>query len=111
MYSSVSKLDRDIACSFLNAPTNRVSYLPLQMRYEQNHMMMTPSESIITKETLFNDVFSQSHPNTRLDFPKHGNIIPMYYDVIIDTVTDYDSKCICFNMPISYIDYMQFFIL
>jgi len=57
MESSLSKLDRDIARSFLNLP----SYIPIQMRQKD-------------------DLIPQSHPN------------PLYYDVIIDTVTDYDSK-------------------
>jgi hypothetical protein len=92
MYSSVSKLDRDIARSFLNAPTNAISYRPIAMRNEQNHSMMIPSQSIDYKENLFDDLVPQPHPNTQLGYPTNTHIIPMYYDVIIDTVTDYDSK-------------------
>ncbi|CAF3609813.1 unnamed protein product [Rotaria sordida] len=90
MYSSIYKLDRDIARSFLNAPSNAISYVPMTMRNEQNHMMMIPSQTIIDKETIFDDVLSQPHTNTQLSCPTNTNIIPMYYDVIIDTVTDYD---------------------
>lgn len=72
MYKSISKLDRDVACAFLNAST-----IPMQ------------NEPIVV-----NDSLSQSHPYAQLDYPKNGDIIPMYYDVIIETVTDYDSKFI-----------------
>ncbi|CAF0770269.1 unnamed protein product [Rotaria sp. Silwood1] len=90
MYSSISKLDRDVARSFLNAPSNVISYVPMKTRNEQNHMMMIPSQTMINKETRIDDVLSQPHPNVQLGFPTNTNIIPMYYDVIIDTVTDYD---------------------
>ncbi|CAF1378342.1 unnamed protein product [Rotaria sordida] len=76
MYSSVSKLDRDIARSFLNSP----SYLPIPMR----------NQSTGKQENFFDDILPPPHPNARLGFPTNTNIIPMYYDVIIDTVTDYD---------------------
>jgi len=94
MYSSVSKLDRDIARSFLNAPSNAISYRPIPMRNEQNHTMMIPSQFIDHKEHFLDDFIPQPHPNARLGYPINTNIIPMYYDVIIDTVTDYDSKWI-----------------
>jgi hypothetical protein len=92
MYSSVSKLDRDIARSFINAPTNAISYRPVPMRSKKNHTMMIPSQSIDYKENILDDFVPQPHPNARLGYPTNTNIIPMYYDVIIDTVTDYDSK-------------------
>ncbi|CAF3831349.1 unnamed protein product [Rotaria sordida] len=76
MCSSVSKLDRDIARSFLNFP----SYLPIPMR----------NQSTGKQENFFDDILPPPHPNARLGFPTNTNIIPMYYDVIIDTVTDYD---------------------
>ena len=91
MYSSVSKLDRDIARSFINAPSNNISYTPISMRNKQNHMMIVPSQSVYNKEDEF---LPQPHPNAQLGFPTNTNILPMYYDVIIDTVTDYDSEWI-----------------
>jgi hypothetical protein len=87
MYSSVSKLDRDIARSFLNAPSNIVSYTSIPMRNKPNHTMIVPSQSVCNKENLFDDVLRQPHPNAT-----NTNLIPMYYDVIVDTVTDYDSE-------------------
>jgi hypothetical protein len=92
MYSSVAKLDRDIARSFLNLPSNAISYRPVPMKTQQNHMMMIPTQSIDNKENLFDDIVPQPHPNAQLGFPANTNIIPMYYDVIIDRVTDYDSE-------------------
>ncbi|CAF2462737.1 unnamed protein product [Rotaria sp. Silwood2] len=90
MYSSISKLDRDIARSFLNTPLNVISCVPMKMRNEQNHMMMIPSQTVINKDTIIDDVVLQPHSNVQLGFPTNTNIIPMYYDVIVDTVTDYD---------------------
>ncbi len=92
MHSSISKLDRDIARSFLHAPTNTISYRPVQMRNEHNHRTIIPYSSIDYKENLGDDLVPQPHPNAQLGYPINTNIIPMYYDVIIDTVTDYDSK-------------------
>lgn len=95
MYSSISKLDRDIARSFLNAPTDMISYRSVPMKNEQqNHMisMMAPFQSDDYKENLFDDFVPPPHPNAQLAYPTNTNTIPMYYDVIIDTVTDYDSK-------------------
>ncbi len=82
------KLDRDIARSFLYAPTNTISYKPIHMRNEQNHL----TSSIDYKENLSNNFIPQPHPNARLGYSTNTNLIPMYYDLIIDTVTDYDSK-------------------
>ncbi|CAF1152380.1 unnamed protein product [Adineta steineri] len=82
MYSSVSKLDQDIACLFLNAPSNIISYRPVSMRTKQNPIRIESSQSICNKDKFIDDNLLQSHSNTK--------IIPMYYDVIIDTVTDYD---------------------
>lgn len=95
MYSSISKLDRDIARSFLNAPSNTISYRSTPMRNEQNHMMMVPFDY---KEKFSDEFVPQPHPNAQLDYPTNTNTIPMYYDVIIDTVTDYDSKLIYFEL-------------
>jgi len=98
MYSSIDKLDRDIARSFLNSPSNLISYLPIPMRTEHNHMMMIPSQSIANTKSLSKvnhsslNYLPQPQPNAQLGFPTNTNIIPMYYDVIIDTVTDYDSE-------------------
>ena len=88
MYSSGSKLDRDIARSFLNHPSNAVSYLPIPMRNQQ----MIPFQSAGNKENFFDDLLPAPHPNAQLGVPTNTNISPMYYDVIIDTVTDYDSE-------------------
>ena len=79
MYSTLSKLDRDVARSFLNP----ISYLPIPMRtqYIDN-----------TKSVSKENYFPKTHPNAQLGFPTNTNINPMYYDVIIDTVTDYDSE-------------------
>ncbi len=88
MYSSISKLDRDIARSVLNHPSNLISYIPISMRNQQNNMMMIPSQSIDNIE----NILPQPHPNAKLAFPTNTNMIPPYYDVIIDTVTDYDSE-------------------
>jgi hypothetical protein len=92
MHSSISKLDRDIARSFLHVPTNTISYRPVQMRNEHNHRTIIPYSSIDYKESLGDDLVPQPHPNAQLGYPINTNIIPMYYDVIIDTVTDYDSE-------------------
>ena len=90
--STMFKLDRDIACSFLNAPSDTISYRPIQMVNDQNHTVTTPSQSIIQNDPRIDDISSQYHPKGQLDFSTNTNIIPMYYDVIIDAVTDYDSK-------------------
>jgi hypothetical protein len=100
MYSSVSKLDRDIARSFLNAPSNAISYRSVPMRNKQNHTTIVPSPSSDYKEHFLDDFIPQPHPNVQLGYPTNTNIIPMYYDVIIDTVTDYDSKSMCFDLGI-----------
>jgi hypothetical protein len=81
MNSSLSKLDRDVARSFLNAPSDLISYLPIPMKSEHSRMAMMPFPSS-----------SNSKEMASLDFPTNPNISPMYYDVIIDTVTDYDSE-------------------
>lgn len=75
MDSFESKLDRDVARSFLHAPTTAISYRPMQMTNEANQLMDV-------KENFWKDWISQPHPNAH----------PMYYDVIIDTITDYDSE-------------------
>ena len=93
MYSSISKLDRDIARSFLHAPTNAISYRPVPMKNEYHHRTIIPSTSFDYQENLAEDALvPQPHPNAQLGYPAHTNIIPLYYDVIIDTVTDYDSE-------------------
>lgn len=100
MYSSISKLDRDVARSFLNAPSNAISYSPMKMKSEQNQMMVMPSQSMINEEISSDELLPRPHPNALLGFPTNTNIIPMYYDIIIDTVTDYDSKLILMNFTI-----------
>ena len=92
MYSSISKLDRDIASSFLYAPTNTISYRPVQMRNEHNYRSTVSSPSFSYKENHGDELVPQPHPNAQLGYPVDTNIIPLYYDVIIDTVTDYDSE-------------------
>ena len=87
MYSSLSELDRNIARSFLNAPTNSISYRPMLMRRKENDQLMIPSQS--------DEFIPQPHPNAQLGYP-------MYYDVIIDTVTDYDSKKMSFDFLYHY---------
>ncbi|UJR37020.1 hypothetical protein I4U23_029727 [Adineta vaga] len=90
MYSSISKLDRDIARAFLNAPSNSILYLPMLMANKPNEKMIESSPYIYTKENSFDNILPPPHPNAQLGYPTNQNIIPMYYDVIIDTVTDYD---------------------
>ncbi|CAF4178740.1 unnamed protein product [Rotaria socialis] len=86
----MSKLDRDIAYSFLNAPSDSISYLPMEMVNDQNHIIMAPSQSVIQNDPRIDDILSQYHPKDQFGVPTNTNIIPMYYDVVIDTVTDYD---------------------
>ena len=76
MYSIESKLDRDVARSFLHAPTDSISYRPINMREDLDD----------------EDFVSRPHPNAQLACPTNTSISPLYYDVIIDTVTDYDIK-------------------
>ena len=85
MDSFESKLDRDVARSFLSAPTTSISYRPLPMT-------TTTTPLVNTNENLSENWIPQPHPNAQLRYPINSNIHPMYYDVIIDTVTDYDSE-------------------
>lgn len=92
MDSFETKFDRDIARSFLSAPTTSISYRPIPMTNEANQWMMRTTPSINTNENLSDNWIPQPHPNAQLGYPINSNIHPMYYDVIIDTVTDYDSE-------------------
>ena len=78
MDSFESKLDRDVARSFLHAPTTAISYRPMQMTNEANQLMVRTTPVMDVKENPWKDWISQPYP--------------MYYDVIIDTITDYDSE-------------------
>lgn len=85
MDSFESKLDRDVARSFIHAPTTAISYRPMQMANETNQLMNV-------KDNLWEDCISQAHSNAELGYRIDPPIHPMYYDVIIDTITDYDSE-------------------
>lgn len=104
MDSFQSKLDRNIARSFLSAPpTTAISYRPVQMANEANQWLMRTTPMINTNENLAENWISQPHRNAQLDYPINSNIHPMYYDVIIDTVTDYDSESIEFHRSVLFV--------
>ncbi|CAF1301490.1 unnamed protein product, partial [Didymodactylos carnosus] len=137
--SKYDQLDLDVARSFLNVPSDAISYVSIPMHNDCNRMMMLPSYTTTTsgptlqssgKTTLTQSPlplpFSTGLTSTQLPFqttlvpnqisyplaisdayssnltlpsysevgkvgyPVNTNIMPMYYDLIIDTVTDYD---------------------
>ncbi|CAF0949727.1 unnamed protein product [Adineta ricciae] len=90
MYSSVSTLDRDVARAFLHAPSNSISHAPMLMQKKSNRNTPQSPSFVYTNERFSENFLPSPHSNAQLGYPTNQNLVPMYYDVIIDTVTDYD---------------------
>ena len=89
---TLSQLDRDVARSFLNASVpmqvarNYRSTVPFQS-IDQVSLDLLPSPLSTNKER------PEGHTAAPMVLPSNVNLNPaLYCDVIIETVTDYDSK-------------------
>jgi hypothetical protein len=78
----LAQVDRDVARSFLNALSTMVSYAPIPMRVAQiGNRHSTGSE------------IPEGNAAVPMALPSNAHLSPAFYcDVIVETVTEYDSK-------------------